>query len=359
MELTPLEPTPQRTGRRWTVVVNAILFLLAFTTVTRLVSPGFTEDRVLQAKRDHLDQHLDGYDAIFLGSSRVYRAFSPPQMNAHLEPEQRLSIFNYAVGSMRPHELNGVLDDLLRRRPKRLKLVFIELMDWNPTILEGMQDHDRTVRWHSLSETWRALQTIGKSDQEVADKFEAANVNVVAMLKHYTNYGEGVRWFVGRNRVRAARLEAVMAYADGFAAFDQETASFYAERRREFLERDLDIFREQILRIDEINHESAELTHFNVSSIEAQQQELERAGIEVVYVIPNLRWGTPDLNQLGTDGIVKQLWTFNHPSRFPELYIEEHYFDRGHLNRRGSEEFSRVLAERYVRWKSNADGNAN
>jgi hypothetical protein len=43
-------------------------------------------------------------------------------------------------------------------------------------------------------------------------------------------------------------------------------------------------------------------------------------------------------------------FTFNHPTQFPDLYRRDRYFDRGHLNRRGAGEFSRLLAERFDDW---------
>ena len=317
--------------------------------------PGFTADRNMQAKRDHLEKTLTEYDAIFFGSSRVYRAFSPPQFNTHLAPNDQLKIFNYGVGSVRPHELDGLLRWVVRNRDERLKLVFVELMDWNPTILKDMSDSDRTIAWHDGRGTFRALETIWYADLSTQEKLAAANENVLGMLKHYTNYGGGSRWFAGRNKARATRLETVMAYADGFAAFDQETASVYAARRRQFFEENLEIFHEQVAMIDgPVDVERDTLESFNVPALVAQQKWLRSNGIEVVYVVPNLRWATPEFSRLQSEGHIEHLWEFNSPSRYPELYVEEHYFDRGHLNRAGANEFSRCLAERYSAWKQEA-----
>lgn len=340
---------------------HTALFCGAFWVVSGWFSPDFTEDRQLQAKRVHFSDHAAEYDAVFLGSSRIYRAFSSPVFNEHLPADNGLRVFNLAVGMMRPHELNATLEWVVSQPGAAPRVVFIELMDWSPVLHPGMENHDRTIAWNHLLETFSAYRTAWRqeadSSEDRRERWRVINACTVACLKHYTGFGQGVRWWRGRNLDAEAHLVKVMAYADGFVAFDQETGQSYQQRRTEFLERDLPIFHRQIAQIDQTNAQPGDLQHFNLQAQLQQQAWLERRGITVIYVLPNLRWGTPDLNQLRDRNLLHQVWTFNHPSSFPTLYAQEHYFDRGHLNRRGAEEFSRLMAERYLAWqRGSSDG---
>lgn len=326
------------------------LFGLSFGVISACLRPDFSTDRVLQAKWDQFLAERDEYDAVFIGSSRVYRAFWPKAFNESLPPELQLRVFNFGVGSMRPHELTYHLDRLIESRPRRLKLVLVELMDWTPTVLPEMAEHPRTVAWHTPQGTWRALQTEWLSQPGWLDLISAASQHVRMAAIRATGYGSGSLWWNGRDRDRAAHYQAVMKHADGYVAFDQELGDSFRRRRAVFLEQNLPIFREQVARIDQVNRQPGRLDQFNLPAQLAQQRMLQQAGLDVVYVIPNLRWGTPDLNELTRRQLLEQVWSFNHVADFPELYDETRYFDRGHLNRAGASRFSQLLAERYELW---------
>lgn len=339
--------TPVRIAR------NLVLAILAFWGTTLLLRPGFTDDRILQAKLDFFRAHKDDYDSIFFGSSRIYRAFDPRAFSKALPGETHRS-FNFGIGSMRPHELNSVLERILALEPRRLKYVFIEVMDWHPTVLDGMQSHERTIAWHDLSETSSALLTSWKADIPWPERIAAWNAELADLARHYGNVGEGVRWWRGRElpAERQAYLQKLMASADGFVALDQEVSPYYAARRRIFLERYREIFLEQIALIAATNRQKGSLAHLNVGAFLDQQAFILDRGIAPVYVIPNVRWGTPDLNEL--QGPLRNFMSFNHPLRYPELYDERNYFDRGHLTQSGATEFSRALAEQFRTWQRTA-----
>jgi hypothetical protein len=75
----------------------------------------------------------------------------------------------------------------------------------------------------------------------------------------------------------------------------------------------------------------------------------EQAGIEPVHVLFAMSQTDPTLLQLGPpEGPLPELWAFNDPERYPELYRLPARYDSRHLSRAGAEAFSRLLAQRFA-----------
>ena len=329
------------------------LFAASFCAVAWLLRPPRSSDPLFSAKLAYFKQHAHEYDAVFFGSSRVFRGFDTQAFARKLRAHgHELCVFNFGIGAMRPHELTALTHRVLAHRPARMKFVFVELMDWTPTILADLRTHDRTRNWHTPAETFSALATVWRSETTWAERWSKCTTHVSWMLAKYTNAGEGMRFmetWTHANMDHDRYLAACRSH-HGFVALDWETDPRYAARRNRFVTENFRVFRRQIKRIPNENDETGSLEEFAVRAQTRQQQLLRRLGVEPIYVIPNLRWGTPDMQRLHQDGHLAHLFAFNSTRKFPQLYAEELYFDRGHLNRRGAEIFSELLADRFATW---------
>lgn len=347
------------TAAKW--CCNLAAFLLAFAAVARVLTPSVSTDRVLRAKLDHFQQHKDEYDLVFFGSSRIYRAFDPQVFGREMASRGRpLRAFNFGVGPMRPHELNAVIRRALATRSARPRWVMVELVDWEPTFYENMSEDPRTIDWHDLRETWSACRTEWlvdrptgeKVDRPAGDKLIRCGTHLSRMAEKHTNWGQGPRrireWF-GDDPLQAS-TRRVVAAGDGFVAIDDETGAYYESRRRQFLAKYFHPFLRKIKKIPAEQRQPATLENFNVAATSRQQAAIRAAGAEPIYVVPNLRDGTPVLHRLARDGVISNFIALNDPEELPELYEPDHYFDRGHLNRRGAELFSAELARRFADW---------
>lgn len=331
---------------------NLAAFLLAFAVVAGVLTPSAPSDRLLRAKLDHFRQHKDEYDLVFFGSSRVYRAFDPDAFGREVEGRGRqLRAFNFGIGAMRPHEMNAVIRRVQATKPARLRWVLVELMHWQPTILEGMSESPRTIDWHDPHETWSACRTEWLTELPTAEKLTRCGTHLSLMAAKYANWGQGPRRIDQFERDRAqASTRPVVAEGDGFVAIDDETGSYYEGRRKTFLTKYLDVFLAQIEEIPAGQRQPATLESFNLAATARQQAAIRAAGAEPIYVVPNLRWAAPVLHRLARDGMISNFIALNDPESLPELYVADHYFDRGHLNRRGAELFSVELARRFADW---------
>lgn len=335
------------------MALNCLLAFTAFAGVTQAFTTPWTRDEVLEAKLEHFRKHKDDYDVVFFGSSRLLRAFSPREFDRELEERQRtVRSFNFGLEYSRPHEVDALIERILALHPRRLKWVFVEVMDWTPTILERLQFHDRTLDWHTFRQTVSACRSIWRSNLPFDAKQKWIGTHWAQLAAKYTHYGDGCRRLAGPylSEGRHQTWRRIIDRGRGFISLDQERDQKYLGRRREFLTDDFRIFANQVRQIDATNRESGHLEQFNLPAQRYQQQMIRDAGMTPIFVIPNLRWGTPSLNRLFLDGHLEHGFTFNHPSQYPNLYRRDRYYDRGHLNREGAREFSRLLAERFDDW---------
>jgi len=326
-------------------LVQCLLAASSFALVTEALRPQLSPDDLLSAKQRFFARHSHKYDCVFFGSSRIYRAFDPRTFREQLQDRATLRAFNFGVGALRPHELNHVLRQVLAAPAPRLKYVIIELMDWTPALPIGLESHPRTVDWHTPSATWQACRTEWLSDQGLWTRICNCQRHLAHAARRFSNHGNGPRWWREWTRSSTATDDSWIGRRDGFRALDSETGDRFRRRRQQFLQRYYTIFLEQVSLIDHTNRSTGNLTHFNLKALRDQQDWLLRRGLKPIYVIPNVRWGTPHLNRLKSAGILQSMLTLNHTRRFPDLYRPDHYFDRGHLNNSGAIAFSRILAD--------------
>ncbi|MEO1994646.1 MAG: hypothetical protein ABGZ17_05165 [Planctomycetaceae bacterium] len=336
---------PRRSVRHLTR--QCLLATLSFSLVIQTLRPERSSDHFLSAKQRYFSEHKDEFDILFIGSSRIYRAFDPLRFTEQLSPASDLKAFNFGVGGLRPHELDHLLRTLLESRPQRLRYVLIELMDWSPSLPIGLESHQRTVDWHTLSATWQACRTEGLSNNHWWTRILSCQQHLALAACRLINHGNGPRrWREWTDRETPDTItETQLDNGHGFVALDRETTNRFRERRQRFLSHYYGIFLEQILAIETTNRLHGNLSRFNIQAQRDQQSWLLQQGLKPIYVIPNVRWGTPSLNCLESQEILSDVVTMNHPKRFPALYQPNHYFDRGHLNQVGAKSFSQILAD--------------
>lgn len=327
-----------------TVLGYGLLFAVAFLATTRCFIPPHPEDEILRAKLDHLTRHADDYDGVFLGSSRIHRGFVPAEFERSTRAAGRpLRIFNFGLLYGRPHELDTLLRELLDRH--RFRYVFIEVMDWSPSINGDLADQERTIRWHTAGQTVSAIRTTWVSSSPLLQKGLRTLEHAGHFLKRSVNFGGGVPWLASwfDDGTRHAVWQRVVADGDGFVPYERESDPMYEKEHREFVEQLVPDYLREIAEIDSANGEAGSLDGFNVRAQSEQQALVRNAGAIPIFVIPNVRVGTPDWHRLDDEGVVDHLVTLNHVAAFPELYAVENRFDRRHLNTAGAIAFTQAL----------------
>jgi hypothetical protein len=328
--------------------LTAIGFLAAAALV-RSVLPWPIEFG-LQVKWDYFRQHKDEYDAVFLGTSRVFRGVDTPRLHEELAKlGVPLTIFNFGIAGMRAFEEQYVLRHLLELEPQRLRWVFLEGGPWRPDFpFEELTYSSRSVFWHDTSETWTALDAAWRMDVPWGEKLALLATHVDLWLWRLASYGQG-RILVDKVFRSEKRREQyresleVIASQHGFQSADQHTRHEFMAGREELLA-NTEPYEQRIAAIDAESAAEPPLETVCLRGVRGERRLAQRHGVRLVYVVQPGYEGAPEHRLLHRLGEIETLVDFNSPSRWPQLFDLQNRYDEKHLNRRGAELFAPLLA---------------
>ncbi|MBK7876981.1 MAG: hypothetical protein IPJ77_14755 [Planctomycetes bacterium] len=360
------------------VLVAGLGFGATAAFVRRLVP--WPEEYGLAAKLRWWDEHADEHDVVFVGSSRVFRAFDPRAFEAELATQGReLRAFNLGVGGVRPFEMDLILRAVLEREPKRLRWVLYEGGPMDPRF-EPLDDVEssRMVFWHTPERTRDVLHSIAvwpiaESDArqwgekhpwiapaldgaglfEPAWRADLARRHVQILAWNVASFGQG-RAILGEvlgeeltaNRRRMLSPEE-LDQGRGFVAFEDNADEKDAERHRLLVANPAG-FAQRVEEVRAGNELLPDVATLNLPALAAQQALVRAAGAEMVYVVLPDRLPRPDRRALQRAGKLDDLFDFNQPDRWPQFFTVESRYDAGHLSGAGAREFSRALAREFA-----------
>lgn len=333
-----------------------LLALGAFAAVAAALHPAvpWPAEYSLRAKLEYFAAHKDEYDAVFIGTSRVFRAFDPSVFDAEMETRGvKLRSFNLGVGGVRPFEMDFILRAVMAMEPARLRWVFCEGGPPDPGFDNVDPESSRVVFWHSPGETRRVLVSVRRMRASAMEKLSLARRHVQIMLWKLSNFGQGRSFLgamMGKNLDRDRGPDLTMdeiAQGQGYWPFESSTDAADQKRRNVMLEH-VDVFQERMAKIPESNAEPVDLDTFDLDALRDEYRLVEAHGAELIFVVPPDRVGTPDRAALHDNGQIPVLFDFNRPHEYPQLFTLESRFDPGHMSRSGAAEVSRLLAEQFA-----------
>ncbi len=317
----------------------------------------FPEERAMRAKYEYFAAHKDELDAVYIGSSRVLRGIDPRLVDADLAARGRpFRSFNFGLDGMMALESDFVMRKLLELEPARLRYVLFEANTWyagydaKPGI-PGTDPHSqRSVYWHTVPQTIKALETLWLSDEPAWERLRFAGTHVETMAWKLVSYGQGTRIFAKLTGSDADEISAeisvdVIADGRGYQPMEGLTDKFHTEGREVFLTPQAQAkYPEMITAIPAANAAGSTLATYNFPALRTQQEVVSSHGAELIYVVmPTVR-GTPDPLALRAGGHVPVLFHFNDPEKYTSLFAFDRRHDIGHLSRLGTEELSLLIA---------------
>jgi hypothetical protein len=318
-------------------------FVLVCSALTRLVAPvaaGASE------RADWLRERGAGFDTIFLGSSRTFHQLIPAIFDGTMaELGLPVRSFNLGTPGMKPPEDAYVLGRALRGREAPLRFLIVECNPLHLDIQPEERGTTRVVYWHDVPRIWALWQRVWARPALAPDANLGPAVvgrNLLEFSAHLgpwlwnaARVGRGAH-LLGRalaepGRVRSER-SVVGPLGDGF---------FPREYREAFHGEELESYRRALAAA--LVEEDSRIHYGDVASqaeIARKVARAERLGTRLVLVAPPILG--PVFAPLPESGAL--FLDFSDPRRFPELFVSEHRNDGGHLNRAGSELYTRLLA---------------
>lgn len=337
------------TGRsRRAALAHLGLFTLSFVVACGLIRyllPA-PDVPVLSEKLEYFHTHRDEYDTLFVGSSRIFRQIVPEIFDSETArmglPVQS---FNFGVQGMLAPETFVALDRILSPPPARLKTIILEptAFDWNP----DEPDTLRFMDWHRPWETLLALRTVFHyaRKSKSASRFSLCQLHLRAALARATNLGlVAAAWSATIEEVSSEdKLTADLIHRQsGFVALDQIPGE--RDRHEKFLE-EQDVYEKRLAKYEKPLKKRRPATA-EITAYREVVERVRRRGIRVVFLSPPGEERSEVVLALHKDVPLDPFLDFNDPAKFPALFNVAYRFDEGHLNERGAEEFTRLLAVR-------------
>ncbi|MEB3883316.1 hypothetical protein [Lyngbya sp. CCY1209] len=324
---------------------------------------------VVSAKLNQFSEKKDEYQAIFIGSSRIYRHIVPSQFDRLMASQgYPIQSYNFGVSGMTVPETHFVLQQILAMTPQNLEFVFLELYDVNLLIDDQNLRTERVIYWHTWEHTLWIYQLLWlnvlNEKRNIVLNLKKIYSHTLPLLYNLTNLGQGDRW-IRRILPPTEGVDTTLnprgdtAYGtpgiDGYLALDDEPGPNFQKRHQEFLE-NLDTYHEKVQSITPTPERRAAPTSDQLKAIEDLIKTVRDSGATPVFIITPVLEKETHLIAAHTRGYIPLLFAFNDPIEFPTLYDENKRFDLDHLNHGGATEFSKLLAERFSNY---LDGEKN
>jgi hypothetical protein len=325
-------------------LLTALGFASASFAVRGLVP--WPEDQGLWGKWEYFERHKDEYDAVWLGTSLVFRGVDTPAIDATMaERGHDFKSFNFGIGGMGTFEQDFVLHKLLELEPARLKYVFLEGgpvgIGVHPRHIFQMPGDTNTMRsayWHDSTQTGKVLVQVPRLPLPLWRKIDLGFTHVRLLGRKTSNYGFGPE--VKRTFTEFKPADWLVE-RDGFHPYKKQ----HGQEIQPMLD-DPAQYDALLAEIPAVNARPMTLDELDLGTHRAQNAAAERAGVRLIYLAMPGSIGDPERQFLHQEGVIPELWDYSLPTEYPELFRLEHRWDVDHLNPAGVEVLTALLAAR-------------
>jgi hypothetical protein len=336
-------PHPQPGGAGFLNCAVALAAFVAACAFIHRVAP-FPDVPEVSPKLEYFTQHGGEFDAIFVGSSRIYHHVSPELFDRAVAAEHGpMRSFNFGIDALYPPQSFYVIDKILERKPRRLKWVFVELTPVTLQIEHGQRQTIRAVYWHDWERT--KLACAAALSQRVFWRrglWELLGSHAELFLENYGNIGRGVELLEKMTAPKKRRPFGKWQtrwLGPAHDGFDPEPDAPPMAGPA------LAGYEKRLAKLKSATTKPAPASPLTDDAFAALAKRIKRAGASPVFVIPPTAQ-MPQALFAGRDGAA--VLAFDDPIRFPTLYQLDHRQDFEHLNPAGAAEFTRLLAERFT-----------
>lgn len=319
----------------------------------------------IHLKRTYLNLHKDEFNTAFIGSSHVLRQFDAPLFDSLVSRNgNSVHSFNYGISALAAselfyisdHLLDDYLGDSLSENKIPLKYLFLELSQ----ITFPRYSNLHTTRmfywyeWDYYAFTWKAI--FNSQNTALPLKLAMAAFHTIGFFDKQLNFGHvnDINNFYMQNEDVSRKLDSL---SNNYNGFDPREKA-----RKKFLKNPVEI----TLRRTQTSAEQFQkyennpqlLNKYNkqfLARINETIDEFSRHGIHTIFVFTPLAEKEeydeiiPLLNQIDA----KHKIEIADSRKYPELYALAHLVDATHLNKKGAEIFTSILAQKFNELISN------
>ena len=350
------------------VIVLLAVFVAFEWAVDRVASPFQGADKI-EKKFAYFAAHKDEFDCVFIGSSRVMNQISPrvfdQTMAAAGHPCRSI---NLGYAAMFLPESALLVDRVRALHPARLRTMVIELSTHTPRRDEDRALTAREIYWHRPVGTALACAAVMTDPSPTFSMTERAEQlwrqwSILARCLLHLDNGSGLLEHLlatphRRATTRRPSTEVLGPDLDGFiplvTTLGQGKTGVFKTGGSAI---DLGDYQASVAALragGEALSPAPAVPEWGAAFgqtvfralVRGQVSTLKGAGIEPVYFIGPVTTREQPMLDLATQDVIPKLLAFNDPAAYPKLYRPELRADRYHLNARGAEILTLLLAQR-------------
>lgn len=281
-------------------------------------------------------EHKDEFDTIFIGSSRIRHGIVPEQFDeAAAKTGFRTHSFNLGYSGMWPPESHYYLRQVLALHPKKLRWVFIELMDYRFRQAEGEAPTMRSVYWHDLPHTGMAWRMVAESPLSLTEKVKLFATHTKQFVQNMTNSGRGADWLEQRYFPVRKKIDTSWIARRGF---DPEPTTEWSEAAKAEYQSQIAVFQQQ--------RPQKRMRPGLLEAVRDIAGDVAYAHAHPIFLVPPTVRVEEHFDEVSIEPVT--VFAFDDPARFPRLYLPESHYDPGHLNEAGAREFCDILGEQFA-----------
>ncbi len=284
----------------------------------------------------YFEEHKDEFNVIFIGSSRIRHGIVPEQFDeAAAKSGFRAHSFNLGYSGMWPPESYYYLRQVLALHPKKLRWVFIELMDYRFGQAEGEAPTMRSLYWHDVPHTVMAWRMVAESQLPFTEKVELFATHTKQFAQNMTNSGRGAERLEQRYFPVKKKIDTSWIARRGF---DPEPTTEWSEAAKVEYQRQIALFQQP--------RPQKRMRPGLLAEARKLAWELKRDDVRPIFLVPPTVRVEEHFDEVSLEP--GPVFAFDDPARFPRLYLPESHYDPGHLNEAGAREFCDMLGEQFA-----------
>lgn len=339
------------------------LFISAYLIISSIVSmftPYHWGNPWFSSKVQFLNKADDhNYNTFFFGSSLVYRQIDPYVFDSTLNSHEKKTSHSFNLGA--PATFNPqsyYLYDHFLKSPasKNTKYCFIELRDvdlFNDYFLH----QERATYWQNYPDLKFIFNSI----------YSNPNLKAKRKLHSYRNYSISYLEKIFHLGHFGQQINSPSYYSDdyvgvsGFFPLEVELTSTRDPRvknslqsRKKAIIMDSSLVSKRKRRIIEEYADTREyFDDLHLKRINEMIEESIDKGIHLTFII-SPRYANREILNLSSRILSNHVIDMANPGKFSSLYDLENSFDVSHLNTKGAREYTRLLAEEFLKIKERA-----
>ncbi len=311
----------------------------------------------LNTKYEAYNRTPDQYNTLLIGASTTYRHINPKLFDSAVNaqyPELNIRSYNFGIPANRTPQTIYMLENLLDQHGDAIRYVVIDLSELTKMGADNLHKKEM-LYWYTWDNIGGVMKASYESEKGMSNKFGVPVLHAFSFAEKSFLVGMGptvVQQHAGLN----TEPLSVGPDGNGFYSLDQEMhddpQGDLATRYNELRTPDTIAYRTKRCQFlfdkykDASKNPNKEMEHQLLDIIRTCEKRdisvvimlSQRLGDRYEYLIP-LYNRIPEKNRIG----------FQDPSAYPMLNERDHLFDLAHLNEPGSEIFTVIFAQEWLK----------